>query len=69
MIFVKAGLDRCQLTSHPQEFAPNGAAAPSKKAPPLNNLYNAYPTWLELTHRKLDQAILDACGWPHDLDD
>ena len=25
--------------------------------------------WLDLVHRKLDQAVLDAYGWPHDLDD
>ncbi|MFQ5341328.1 MAG: hypothetical protein ACE5F6_07250 [Anaerolineae bacterium] len=37
--------------------------------PPFNNLYNACPTWLELACRKLDQAGLDAYGWPHDLDD
>jgi hypothetical protein len=22
-----------------------------------------------LAHRKLDEAVLDAYGWPHDLDD
>lgn len=35
----------------------------------LTNLYNAPPTWLELAHRKPDEAVLDAYGWPHDLDD
>jgi hypothetical protein len=33
----------------------------------LTNLYNARPTWLDLAHRKLDDAVLDAYGWPHDL--
>jgi hypothetical protein len=32
-------------------------------------LYNQRPTWLDLAHRKLDQAVLDAYGWPHDLSD
>jgi hypothetical protein len=35
----------------------------------LTNLYNARPTWLEIAHRKLDEAVLDAYGWPHDLSD
>ena len=33
----------------------------------LTNLYNARPTWLALAHEKLDRAVLDAYGWPHDL--
>jgi hypothetical protein len=24
---------------------------------------------LDLAHRKLDEAVLDAYGWPHDLSD
>ncbi|MBN1581065.1 MAG: class I SAM-dependent DNA methyltransferase, partial [Anaerolineae bacterium] len=35
----------------------------------LTNLYNQRPTWLDLAHRKLDEAVLDAYGWPHDLTD
>ena len=35
----------------------------------LTNLYNQRPTWLELAHRKLDEAVLDAYGWPHDVSD
>jgi hypothetical protein len=33
------------------------------------NLYNARPTWLDLAHKKLDAAVCDAYGWPHDLSD
>ena len=36
---------------------------------PIANLYNQRLTWLDLTHKKLDQAVLDAYGWPHDLTD
>jgi len=32
----------------------------------LTNLYNQRPAWLDLAHRKLDAAVLDAYGWPHD---
>ena len=30
----------------------------------LTNLYNQRPTWLDLAHRTLDAAVLDAYGWP-----
>jgi len=35
----------------------------------LTNLYNARPTWLDLAHKRLDAAVFDAYGWPHDLTD
>lgn len=35
----------------------------------LTNLYNARPDWLDEAHRQLDAAVLDAYGWPHDLND
>lgn len=35
----------------------------------LTNLYNQRPTWLELAHKRLDEAVLDAYAWPHDLTD
>ena len=27
----------------------------------------AHPTWLELAHKKLDEAVFAAYGWPSDL--
>jgi len=35
----------------------------------LTSLYNERPTWLDLAHRQLDDAVLDAYAWPHDLAD
>ena len=35
----------------------------------LTNLYNDPPTWLELEHTKLDEAVLAAYGWSPDLTD
>ncbi len=35
----------------------------------LTNLYNQRPTWLQLAHKKLDEAVLNAYGWPHELSD
>ncbi len=48
---------------------PPGAIEKELKKRTLTNLYNQRPTWLDLTHRKLDQAVFDAYGWPHDLTD
>jgi hypothetical protein len=48
---------------------PPGALESDLKERTLTNLYNARPTWLELAHRRLDYAVLDAYGWPHDLTD
>jgi hypothetical protein len=35
----------------------------------LTSLYNERPTWLDLAHRKLDEAVSAAFGWPADLID
>ena len=48
---------------------PPGASAADLKTRTLTNLYNQRPTWLALAHARLDRAVLDAYGWPHDLAD
>ncbi len=35
----------------------------------LTNLYNQRPTWLDLAHRKLDQAVFAAYGWDPGISD
>jgi hypothetical protein len=35
----------------------------------LTNLYNERPTWLDLAHRKLDDAVIAAYGWEASLTD
>ena len=35
----------------------------------LTNLYNERPTWLDLAHRKLDEAVFAAYRWTPDLTD
>jgi len=35
----------------------------------LTNLYNERPTWLAMAHRKLDEAVCAAYGWPADMTD
>jgi type II restriction/modification system DNA methylase subunit YeeA len=46
---------------------PPDASEPELKKRTLTNLYNARPTWLQMVHQRLDKAVLDAYGWPHDL--
>jgi type II restriction/modification system DNA methylase subunit YeeA len=51
-----------------KRFAPKdaGAAAELKKRS-LTDLYNTRPAWLDNAHRKLDEAVLAAYGWPADV--
>jgi len=35
----------------------------------LTNLYNQRPTWLDLAHKRLDNAVFAAYGWKSDLSD
>ena len=35
----------------------------------LTGLYNTRPDWLDLAHRRLDQAVFAAYDWPPDLAD
>ena len=35
----------------------------------LTNLYNNRPTWLDIEHKRLNEAVFAAYGWPADLSD
>ncbi|GAK55509.1 hypothetical protein U27_02343 [Candidatus Vecturithrix granuli] len=48
---------------------PQGMSEKDLKKRTLTNLYNQRPTWLQLAHDALDKAVLDAYGWPHDIQD
>jgi hypothetical protein len=48
---------------------PEGTSEAELKKRALTNLYNQRPTWLDLAHKRLDEAALDAYAWPHDLTD
>ena len=48
---------------------PPGASAEELKKRTLTKLYNENPTWLRDAHRELDQAVLEAYGWPKNLSD
>jgi type II restriction/modification system DNA methylase subunit YeeA len=48
---------------------PPGASETVLKKRTLTNLYNQRPTWLDLAHRKLDEAVFAAYGWPIEITD
>ncbi len=48
---------------------PPNASADELKKRTLTNLYNARPAWLADAHRKLDEAVFAAYGWPSTLTD
>jgi type II restriction/modification system DNA methylase subunit YeeA len=48
---------------------PPGASERELKIRTLTNLYNARPSWLVEAHRKLDEAVFAAYGWPTTLTD
>jgi type II restriction/modification system DNA methylase subunit YeeA len=57
---------RDEWLNPPQLFDNDGAGLKDRT---LTNLYNKRPDWLTEAHRKLDHAVLDAYGWPHDISD
>jgi hypothetical protein len=48
---------------------PPGMSAGDLSTRTLTNLYNLRPTWLAQAHERLDAAVLDAYGWPVNLED
>jgi len=48
---------------------PEGVTDADLKTRTLTALYNTRPTWLEMAHHRLDDAVLAAYGWPRDLSD
>lgn len=46
-----------------------GLSEVEQKKRTLTNLYNARPTWLDLAHKRLDEAVFAAYGWRSDLSD
>jgi type II restriction/modification system DNA methylase subunit YeeA len=48
---------------------PSHASPEALKERTLTHLYNTRPAWLEEAHRKLDEAVFAAYGWPATLTD
>jgi type II restriction/modification system DNA methylase subunit YeeA len=54
---------------YPRLVPKNEECAKELKKRTLTNLYNQKPTWLTLAHKRLDEAVFAAYGWPADLTD
>lgn len=54
---------------YPRVVPKDGKAAGELKKRTLTNLYNERPAWLANAHRKLDEAVFAAYGWPANLSD
>ena len=54
---------------YPRVVPADDAAAKKLAKRTLTNLYNERPTWLDLAHKRLDEAVFAAYGWPGDLTD
>lgn len=48
---------------YPRLVPKDEASAALLKKRTLTNLYNERPAWLDLAHRKLDEAVFAAYGW------
>jgi hypothetical protein len=54
---------------YPRRVPKDEACAKQLAKRTLTNLYNQRPTWLELAHRRLDEAVFAAYGWNAGLSD
>ena len=54
---------------YPRVVARDEECAKELKRRTLTNLYNERPTWLDLAHRKLDEAVFAAYGWAPGISD
>jgi type II restriction/modification system DNA methylase subunit YeeA len=57
------------LVRYPRLEPRDADCAAKLKKRTLTNLYNERPAWLDMAHKKLDQAVAAAYGWPADLTD
>jgi len=57
------------LVRYPRLVPRDAACAKELKKRTLTNLYNQRPAWLDLAHRRLDEAVFAAYGWPPSLSD
>ena len=54
---------------YPRLIPKDEEATEQLKKRTLTNLYNERPTWLDLAHRNLDEAVFAAYGWESNLSD
>jgi hypothetical protein len=54
---------------YPRIVPKDEACAAKLKKRTLTNLYNERPTWLDLAHKRLDEAVFEAYGWDPGMSD
>jgi hypothetical protein len=54
---------------YPRLVPRDDEAAENLKKRTLTNLYNQRPTWLDLAHKRLDEAVFAAYGWDPGISD
>ena len=54
---------------YPREVAKDEESGKLLAKRTLTNLYNQRPTWLDVAHRKLDEAVFAAYGWNAGMSD
>ena len=54
---------------YPRTVPADAVHAAMLKKRTLTNLYNERPGWLAHAHRRLDETVAAAYGWPADLSD
>lgn len=57
------------VPGYPDRVVPKPGYESELKKRTLTNLYNERPAWLANAHKKLDEAVAAAYGWPTDLSD
>jgi type II restriction/modification system DNA methylase subunit YeeA len=57
------------IVRYPRRVPKDEECAGKLKQRTLTNLYNQRPTWLDLAHRKLDEAVFAAYGWDPGISD
>jgi type II restriction/modification system DNA methylase subunit YeeA len=68
--YVQEADERGIGTAHYPRLIPKDAASAQQlQKRTLTNLYNQRPTWLDLAHRKLDEAVFAAYGWDASISD
>ncbi len=66
-LLFDAGYDGIGTARYTRRVARDAKAEKELAVRTLTNLYNQRPTWLDLAHRQLDEAVAAAYGWPGDL--
>ena len=62
-------LGQNQAVRSPRLVPADEPSAKQLKERTLPSLYNERPMWLQLTHRRLDEAVFAAYGWDPSLSD